>query len=105
MGRGWSLYKHQDQWHEESCSDVTVTDAKLSLEIEDRDEGDTVTVTAVSADGIRYRGDYRYREGSQSNGEVRLERYTGSTGDVFVGTWMEAGGPGGDFIIKVDRPA
>jgi hypothetical protein len=104
MEKGWSLYKHQDQWHEEICSAATVTDAKLSLEIEDQEEGDTVTVTAVSTDGVRYQGDYRYREGSQSNGEVRLERYTGRSGEVFVGTWLEAGGSGGAFIVKLDRP-
>jgi hypothetical protein len=102
MGNGWSLRELQSQWHEEICSDATVTDAKLSLEMEDQNEGDTVTVTAVSTDGIRYRGDYRYREGSQSNGEVLLERYAGPSGNVFIGTWQEAGGSGGKLIINLD---
>lgn len=104
MGAGWSLSKYEGQWHEEACLEAFVTDAKLSLEIEDRDEGDTVSVTAVSTDGIQYRGDYRYREGSQSNGEVSLERYKGPMGDVFIGVWKEAGGSGGEFIIKLDQP-
>ena len=104
MRNEWSLYKDQDQWHEENCSEVTVSDTKLSLDIEDQNEGDIVTVTAASTDGIRYRGDYRYREGSQSNGEVFLERYKGPAGDVFIGRWREAGGPEGEWIVKVDRP-
>ena len=104
MRNEWSLYKDQDQWHEENCSEVTVSDTKLSLDIEDQNEGDIVTVTAASTDGIRYRGDYRYREGSQSNGEVFLERYKGPACDVFIGRWREAGGPEGEWIVKVDRP-
>lgn len=104
MGHGWSLHKHQNQWHEESCSAAMISDKKLSLDIEDQSEGDIVTVTAASTDGVRYRGDYRYREGSQSNGEVFLERYRGPAGDVFIGTWREAGGPEGEWIVKIDRP-
>lgn len=103
MGNGWSLHKYHDQWYEEPCLAGTVNDAKLSINIEDQSEGDVVTVSASSMDGIHYQGDYRYREGSQSNGEVFVERYRGQAGDVFIGIRREAGGPEGTWIVKVDR--
>jgi hypothetical protein len=49
-----------------------------------------------------YTGDYRYREGSNSNGDVQLERYKGPTGDVFVGEWSESSTVRGEWIIKVN---
>ena len=70
----------------------------VSLDVE---EGDRVTVTAVSADGNCYEGDYRYREGSSSNGEVAFDRYRGPGGEVFLGEWHEAGGPRGQWIIRI----
>jgi hypothetical protein len=99
MSAGWSLFKD----HKEACLEASVTDGRLSVDIEDREEGDTVSVTATSSDGIRYRGDYRYREGSQSNGEVSLERHKGPRGDVFKGVWKEAGGSGGELIINLEQ--
>mgnify|MGYP001579194464 CR=1 FL=1 len=101
MRSGWSLYKYEGQWFKHECPEAILSENKLAIDIA-VEEGETVTVTAVSTDGVRYKGDYRYREGSYSNGEVSLERFKGPTGDVLVGEWREAGGPRGDWIIKVN---
>ncbi|MFQ5992164.1 MAG: hypothetical protein ACE5NA_06965 [Nitrospiraceae bacterium] len=101
MGTGRSLHKSGDQWHEAIVTDVTLSDTMLTLDIEAA-EGDRVSVTLGSKDGTTYKGDYRYREGSNSNGEAFFERYRGPTGDLLVGEWHEAGGPKGDWIIKID---
>jgi hypothetical protein len=100
MRSGWSLYKYEGQWYKQEFIEAILSDNKLAIDIAAK-EGDTVTVTAVSTDGVRYKGDYRYREGSYSNGEVSLERYRGPSGDILAGEWQEAGGPKGDWIIKV----
>lgn len=100
MRNGWSLYHYEGQWHRHEFQEADLSDTKLTLEITIED-GDTVTVTASSRDGVRYQGDYRYREGSYSNGEVLFERFKGPAGDVLVGEWREAGGPKGDWIIKL----
>lgn len=100
MRRGWTLYQHEGRWCEAVFSEAEVSDTRLVVDIE-AEEGDTITVTATSTDGARYRGDYRYREGSYSNGEVSLERYRGPSGDLFVGERREAGGPVGKWIIQV----
>ena len=100
MPDGWSLSKYDGRWSEEAFSDGLLSDTKLVIDL-DR-EGDTVTVTAVSTDGVMYKGDYRYREGSHSNGDVQLERYKGPTGDVFVGEWSESSTVRGEWIIKVN---
>lgn len=99
MYKGWSLYKYEGQWHEETSSEVALLDTSLVLELERN--GDTVTLTTVSKDGIRYSGDYRYREGSNSNGEVYFDRYHGPKGDVFVGEWKESDRSRGEWILKV----
>ena len=98
--RGWSLYKYEEQWFEHELVEGELSDRKLTFDL-DVEEGDRVMVTAVSADGSRYQGDYRYREGSYSNGEVAFDRYRGPGGEVFVGEWHEAGGPRGQWIIRI----
>ncbi len=100
MGGGLSLYELTQQWHEAKVTEASVTDRNLTVEVE-APEGDTVTVTATSTDGVRYKGDYRYREGSNSNGEVVFERHKGESSSVMVGEWREAGGPTGQWIIKI----
>ncbi len=100
MRKGWSLYQYEGHWHRHEFQGSSLSDTKLAIEIAIED-GETVTVTASSGDGVRYRGDYRYREGSYSNGEVFFERYKGPAGDLLVGEWREAGGPKGDWIIKI----
>src|SRR5437867_7923965 len=101
MRKGWSLYQCEGQWREEVFSEVALSDQSLVIELE-RDD-DTVTVTTASTDGVRYRGDFRYREGSNSNGEVYFDRYQGPKGDVFVGEWKESDKSQGEWIIKVLR--
>lgn len=98
---GWSLYEYEGQWYKHEFAEAMLSDKKLTIDIA-VDEGDTVTVTAVSTDGITYKGDYRYREGSYSNGEVSLERYRGPSGDILAGEWQEAGGPKGTWIIRMN---
>ena len=97
---GWSLYKHDGEWHEAEVPQADISDAKLALDIEA--EGDTVAVMATSTDGVRYTGDYRYRDGSYSNGEVSFDRYKGPAGDVFVGERREVGPAKELWIIKVE---
>ena len=99
MLTGWSLYKYDGQWHEESLSEASLSDTSLVIEL-NRDS-DTVTLTTASKDGIRYSGDYRYREGSNSNGEAYFDRYQGPKGDVFVGEWKESDKSRGEWIIKI----
>lgn len=101
MRKGWSLYKYEDQWHQETFSEAVLSEKSLVIELE-RD-GDTVTLTTVSNDGVRYKGDYRYREGSNSNGEVSFDRYQGPKGDVFVGEWKESDKARGEWIIKITQ--
>ena len=100
MGGRLSLYELAQEWHEAKVTEASVTDRNLTVEVE-APEGDTVTVTATSTDGVRYKGDYRYREGSNSNGEVVFERHKGESSSVMVGEWREAGGPTGQWIIKI----
>ncbi len=45
MLAGWSLYKYDGQWHEESFSGASLSDTSLVIEL-DRD-GDTVTLTTA----------------------------------------------------------
>ena len=91
MRSGWSLYKYEGQWYKQKFVEAILSDNKLAIDIA-AEEGDTVTVTAVSTDGVTYKGDYRYREGSYSNGEVSLERYRGPSGDILAGEWQDARG-------------
>ncbi len=100
MRAGLSLYKSNDHWHEAEVTEASVSDTHLTVDVE-APEGDTVTVTATSTDGVRYKGDYRYREGSNSNGEVVFERHKGQSSEVMVGEWRQAGGPTGPWIIKI----
>ncbi len=97
MSSSWSLSKYEGQWREEPLGEASLTDAKLELELE-RD-GDTVSVTARSQDAVAYSGDYRYREGSNSNGEVRFTRYTSGSGAVLVGEWKESEAVSGPWIV------
>ncbi len=99
MPKGWSLYKNEGTWLEEECAKVECSDAGLVFEIE-RD-GDIVAVSTQSPDGNTYQGDYRYREGSNSNGEVVLARYKGTTGDVFIGEWKESDTVRGSWLIHL----
>ncbi len=99
MPTGWSLYKYEGRWLEEECAKVECADTGLAFEIE-RD-GDIVTVSTQSPDGTTYQGDYRYREGSNSNGEVLLARYKGTTGDVFIGEWKESNNVRGPWLIHL----
>lgn len=99
MVRGSSLYKYEGQWHEETFSEAALSESSLVIEL-NRD-GDIVTLTTASKDGIRYTGDYRYREGSNSNGDVWLDRYKGPRGHVFVGEWKESDKSRGEWIITI----
>jgi len=103
--RGRSLYRYQGQWFEHELAEAASSDQALTFAIDVAD-GDSVTVTATSGDGHRYRGEYRYREGSCSNGEVHFDRHRGLAGEVFVGEWLEAGGPSGPwFVVLAVEPA
>jgi hypothetical protein len=97
---GWSLCRFEGAWHHDAVSQASIADDRIVIELEQ--EGDTVTVTAKSTDGIRYAGDYRYREGSYSNGEVFFERFTGPAGHVFVGERREIGQRAELWVIKMD---
>lgn len=99
MSSSWSLCRYEGQWREEPLTEASLTDAKVELELE-RD-GDTVNVTARSQDAVGYAGDYRYREGSNSNGEVRFTRYTSKDGVVLVGEWKESEAVSGPWIVMV----
>lgn len=101
MSSSWSLYKYEGQWQDEPLTQASLTDATLELEIE-RD-GDTVSVAARSDDAVAYAGDYRYREGSNSNGEVRFTRYGGGNGAVLVGEWKESEAVSGPWIIFLNE--
>ncbi len=103
MLKGWTLYKHEGRWIEQECADAALSDSKFTVDIE-AEEGDTITITARSQDGIRYRGDYRYREGSFSNGEVNLVRYQSPLGDALIGTRQEAGGTATPWILTLTTP-
>ena len=95
---GRSLYRFEGQWFEHELAEIESSDRTLTFAL-DVEDGDQVQVTATSADGHRYGGEYRYREGSNSNGEVFFNRHRGLAGEVFVGEWMEAGGPSGPWLI------
>ncbi len=101
MSSSWSLHRYEGQWREEPLTEVSLTDDKLDLELE-RD-GDTVNVTARSPDAVAYSGDYRYREGSNSNGEVRFTRYTSGSGAVLVGEWKESEAVSGPWILILNK--
>ena len=101
MGGRLSLHELTQQWHEAKVTEARVSDTNLTVEVE-ASEGDIVTVTATSTDGVRYTGEYRYREGSNSNGEVLFERHKGESSSVMVGEWREAGGPTGRWILKIE---
>lgn len=100
MDSRWSLRQYESGWREERCAEASLSDTKLAIEILDG-EGDTITVTAASPDGVRYTGDYHYREGSYSDGEVLFERYKAPCGDVLVGEWWEVGRTRYAWIIRV----
>jgi hypothetical protein len=101
MACGWSLSQHGGTWHEDACAQVSITDSKLVIDIEVKEDADTITVTASSTDGVRYAGDYRYREGSDSNGLAYFERYQGLTGQVLIGERREVGRQPTRWIIKM----
>ncbi len=101
MATGWSLSHYGGAWHEHECSQTSVSDSKLVIGIAVKEDADTITVTASSTDGVRYTGDYRYQEGSDSNGEAYFERYKGPAGEVFVGERREIGRAPSAWIIKV----
>ena len=58
MGGRLSLYELTQQWHEAKVTEARVSDTNLTVEVE-ASEGDIVTVTATSTDGVRYKGEYR----------------------------------------------
>lgn len=96
---GWSLCRFEGAWHQDEVSAASIADDKIVIELEQ--EADTITVTAKSTDGVRYTGDYRYREGSYSNGEVFFERFKGPAGNVLVGERREIGQTKEVWIIKI----
>ena len=100
--RGRSLYRYEGQWSEHDLGVAESSDHLLTFTLNVED-GDSITVTATSSDGHRYRGEYRYREGSNSNGEVLFDRHRGQVGEVFVGEWLEAGGPRGPWVVLLER--
>lgn len=97
--RDWSVCRFEGTWHHDTVSAASIADDTIVIEFEQ--EGDTVTVTASSSDGVRYAGDYRYREGSYSNGEALFDRYNGPTGNVFVGERKAIGQAKELWIIKI----
>jgi hypothetical protein len=101
MASGWSLSQYGGAWHEDACVQASIADSKLVIDIEVKEDADTITVTASSTDGTRYNGDYRYREGSDSNGLAYFERYQGPTGQVLVGERREVGRTPTRWIITV----
>ncbi|WP_447975117.1 hypothetical protein [Nitrospira sp. Kam-Ns4a] len=100
MRRGWTLYKYEHRWHELTFTGASLSDRDLTVELETGE--DRVTVTACSQDGLRYEGDYRYRDGSYSNGDVTFERFRSPAGDVLVGEWRESSAVRGEWILKLD---
>ena len=98
---GWSLQKYEGAWLEEQPSAAAFTDSVLEVELE-RD-GDTVSLTARSSDRVAYHGDYRYREGSNSNGEASFVRYDGPAGAAFVGEWKESDAASGPWILVLGK--
>jgi len=100
MRDGWTLYKYENQWHELHFSGASLSDGQLVVELATAE--DIVTVMAHSKDGIRYDGDYRYRDGSYSNGDVTFERFRSAAGDVLVGEWRESSAVRGEWILKLD---
>jgi len=101
MAIGWSLSQYGGTWHEDECSQASITDSRLVVDIEVKEDADTITVTASSTDGVRFTGDYRYREGSDSNGLAYFERYQGPTGQVLIGERREVGRQPTRWIITV----
>ena len=102
MINGWSLFEYEGEWNEDrKCSQGIISDVKFSLDIHDN-EGDVVTISAHSADGFSYHGDYRYRKGSYPNGKVVLERFKGGNSEAFIGEWIEGVGSRGRWIIKLE---
>jgi len=101
MASGWSLSQYGAAWHEDECSQVSITDSKLVIDIEVKEDADTISVSASSTDGVRYTGDYRYREGSDSNGLAYFERYQGPTGQVLIGERREVGRQPTRWIITL----
>ncbi|OLB65059.1 MAG: hypothetical protein AUH96_09210 [Nitrospirae bacterium 13_2_20CM_2_61_4] len=101
MAIGWSLSQYGGAWHEGACVQASITDSKLVIDIEVKEDADTITVTASSTDGARYTGDYRYREGSDSNGLAFFERYQGPAGQVLIGERHEVGRQPTRWIITV----
>ena len=101
MACGWSLCNYDGKWQEDTCIQASLTDSKLVIDIEVTHDADVITVTASSTDGVRYTGDYRYREGSDSNGLAYFERYQGPTGQILIGERCEVGRQPTRWIIKV----
>ena len=101
MACGWSLCTYDGKWHEDTCVQASLTDSKLVIDIEVKHDADVITVTASSTDGVRYTGDYRYREGSDSNGLAYFERYQGPSGQILIGERREVGRQPTRWIIKV----
>lgn len=98
---GRSLHRYEGRWHEHDLEDTVGTDQSLTFSL-DVEDGDRITVAATSIDGHRYLGEYRYREGGCSNGEVLFDRYRGPAGEVFVGEWLEAGGAHGPWVVLLE---
>ena len=101
MASGWSLSQYGGAWHEGACVQANITDSKLVIDIEVKEDVDTITVTASSSDGVRYTGDYRYREGSDSNGLAYFERFQGPTGQILVGERREVGRQPSRWIVTL----
>ena len=101
MKFGWSLYEDEGMWYEDKCKEARISDDKLAIDCLDQ-EGYTVVVTAVSKDGTRFQGEYKYPSKTYKDGRVNLIRYKSETGDIFSGTWEEDGSSRrGRWIITI----
>src|SRR2546430_17483843 len=102
MRSGWSLYKYEGQWYKQKFVEAILSDNKLAIDIA-AEEGDTVTVTAVSTDGVTYKGDYRYREGSTRTAKCRLSDIGGPQATSWPGNGRRPGDRKGTGFSRQTR--
>ena len=48
MASGWSLSQYGVAWHEGACVQANITDSKLVIDIEVKEDVDTITFTVSS---------------------------------------------------------
>ena len=99
---GKSHYRFEDGWYEEEFTNAIVSDTKISIDIPQEGQTDTVLVTARSTDnGNTYIGTYQYLRQTEEDGQVEFRRYRGKSGDVFKGHWVPRNGVRDLWFIEV----